>query len=142
MNTLVSYVRSLYDIMELWRRRVIEGTVADVSSVSIEYLYPLSPLQRAILTDLTEALAARRDPSEESHHPSPDMWQKYRVLLGKPGTGKSQVLIRAIDHTVNNEFRVLVSAPVALLAQSYGAIFGADIDVDTLHGAFNIPVHG
>lgn len=37
---------------------------------------------------------------------------------------------------------MLVAAPVALLAQSYSKIFAADIDANTLHGAFNIPVHG
>ena len=37
---------------------------------------------------------------------------------------------------------VLVAAPVALLAQGYNAIFLEDIDTDTLHGAFNIPIHG
>lgn len=137
VNMLVSYVRSLYDILELWRRRVIDGAVGDVFSVSIEHLYPLSPLQRAIMSDLTAALAAQRDLEEQNQQSSAHMWQKYRILLGKPGTRKSQVLIHAIDHAVTNEFRVLVSAPVALLAQSYGAI-----DVDTLHGAFNIPVHG
>ena len=35
---------------------------------------------------------------------------------------------------------VLVAAPVALLAQGYHKIFLADIETDTLHGAFNIPV--
>ena len=37
---------------------------------------------------------------------------------------------------------VLVAAPVALLAQGYNAIFLDDIDRDTLHGAFNIPIEG
>ena len=64
----------------------------------------------------------------------------YRVLLGKPGTGKSRVLIRAIHHAVEKEMSVLVAAPVALLAQGYHKIFLADIETDTLHGAFNIPV--
>jgi len=88
------------------------------------------------------ALAARRDCQQQGGHSSSIDWQKYRVLLGKPGTGKSQVLIRAIHHAIETEFRVLVAAPVALLAQSYTKIFAADIDADTLHGAFNIPVHG
>lgn len=35
---------------------------------------------------------------------------------------------------------VLVATPVALLAQGYHKIFLADIETDTLHGAFNIPV--
>ena len=142
VNTLVSYVTSLYNSLQLWTRRVIDGSVGDISSVSIEHLYPLSPLQHAIMTDVTAALTARHHPEEDHQHSSTDTWQKYRVLLGKPGTGKSQVLIRVIDYTLSNEFRVLVSAPVALLAQSYGAIFGGDIDVDTLHGAFHIPVQG
>lgn len=64
----------------------------------------------------------------------------YRVLLGKPGTGKSQVLITAIHHAIENKLSVLVAAPVALLAQGYHNIFLAAIEMDTLHGAFNIPV--
>ena len=31
---------------------------------------------------------------------------------------------------------------MALLAQGYNAIYLDDIDTDTLHGAFNIPIHG
>ena len=58
-------------------------------------------------------------------------WQKYRVLLGKPCTGKSQVLIRAISHAIRHKLSVLVAAPVALLAQRMVA-----------HGAFSIPIDG
>ena len=67
-------------------------------------------------------------------------WRKFRVLLGKPGTGKSQVLIRAIHQAVQQECSVLLAAPVALLAQGYRAIFGPDLECDTLHAAFHIPV--
>ena len=62
--------------------------------------------------------------------------------MGKPGTGKSQVLICAIDHAIRTDKSVLVAAPVALLAQGYNAIFKDEIDSDTLHGAFNIPIQG
>ena len=62
--------------------------------------------------------------------------------MGKPGTGKSQVLIRTIDHAIRTDMSVLVAAPVALLAQGYNAIFLDDIDSDTLHGAFIIPIQG
>lgn len=68
-------------------------------------------------------------------------WRKYRVLLGKPGTGKSQVLIRAIHKALQREAAVLFATPVALLAQGYHAIFGPDLACDTLHAAFDIPVH-
>ena len=56
-------------------------------------------------------------------------------------TGKSQVLIRVIHEALQRECSVLVAAPVALLAQGYRSIFGADLECDTLHAAFRIPVH-
>ena len=142
VDTIVSYVKSLNDILHPWTICVVDGGVAYLTAMSIEHLYLLSPLQRSILSDIMGALTARRDAENDYHHSLSINWQKYGVLLGKPGTGKSQVLIRAIDHALQNEFRVLVAAPVALLAQSYSSIFAADIDTDTSHGAFNIPIHG
>lgn len=119
-------------------------TFADVSSISVERLYPLSPHQNTIFTDITSALSTRQ--STLYHHESPTAntatWEKFRILLGKPGTGKSQVLICVIDYAIRSEMSVLVAAPLALLAQGYNAIFLADIDTDTLHGAFNILIHG
>ena len=45
-------------------------------------------------------------------------------------------------HTaIPQEHRVLLAAPVALLAQGYREIFGEDIDCETLHATFNIPVN-
>lgn len=38
------------------------------------------------------------------------------------------------------EASVLLAAPVALLAQGYRSIFGSDLECDTLHAAFGIPV--
>ena len=104
-------------------------------------IHVLSPHQNAIFADITTALSARRTTLEE-HHSSPQnttTWEKFRVLLGKPGTGKSQVLIRAIDHTIHTDKSVLVAAPVVLLAQGYNSIFLDDIDSDTLHGALTSP---
>ena len=109
----------------------------------MERLYPLSPVQNAIFTNINTTLSARQRPFDH-HQSSPQntaTWQKFRVLLGKPGTGKSQVLIRAIDHAIRSDMSVVVAAPVALLAQGYKAILH-DIDSDTLHGAFNIPIEG
>ena len=62
--------------------------------------------------------------------------------MGKLGTGKSQVLIRAIDYVIRHELSVLVAAPVPFLAQGYNSIFYEDVTTDTLHGAFSIPIDG
>ena len=143
INTIVSYVQSLHDILHLWRIRVVSNAVTDVSSLSMESLYPLSPLQSAILADITTCLSSRQSISSEDNHTNREAtWQKYRLLLGKPGTGKSQVLIRAIDFAIRHELSVLVAAPVALLAQGYNTIFSNEVHTDTLHGAFSIPVDG
>ena len=85
----------------------------------MERLYPLLPLQNAIFTDITAALSARKCTLD--HHQSftqnTATWEKFRVLLGKPGTAKSQVLIRAIDHAIRTDMSVLVAAPVAEYAK-------------------------
>ena len=61
--------------------------------------------------------------------------------LGKPGTGKSQVIIRAIHTAIQQEYRVVMVAPVALLAQGYRIIFSEELDYETRHAAFHIPVN-
>ena len=143
-NTIVSYVQSFYDILYLCHNLVITNQVGDLSSLSLDSLYPLSPHQTAILADITAALSSRQSSvSDDNHSAASDSnWQKYRLLLGKPGTGKSQVLIRAISYAIRHELSVLVAAPVALLAQGYNSIFYEDVTTDTLHGAFSIPIDG
>ena len=68
------------------------------------------------------------------------VWAKFRVLSGKPGTGKSQVLVRSIHQAVQEEFKVLVCAPLALLAQGYRRLFSEEVEADTIHASFHIPV--
>ena len=133
-------MQSLHDILYLWCIRVVTNQVGNLSSLSLESLYPLSPHQTAILADIIAALSSRQSSVSDDNHSaaSDSSWQKYRVLFGKPGTGKSQVLIRAIRH----ELSVLVAAPVALLAQGYNSIFYEDVTTNTLHGAFSIPIDG
>ena len=130
-------------VLHLWRIRVVTGDVSDLSTLSISRVYPLSAHQRVILADITGALTSSRDvqdnPASDDDQQSTS-WCMYRVLLGKPGTGKSQVLKRAIHHAIENEVSVLVAAPVALLAQGYHKILLCDIETDTLHGAFNTPM--
>lgn len=143
VRTIVAYVFSLHDVLYLWHIRVVTGDVSDLSAFSIDRLYPLSSHQHAILADITGALTSRRDVQDNCtphNDEQSSSWRMYRVLLGKSGTGKSQVLIRVIHHAIENEMSVLVTAPVALLAQGYHKIFLCDIETDTLHSAFNIPM--
>ena len=120
----------VHDLLKLWCIRVVTGDVSDLSALSIDRLYPLSALQCVILADITGALLYCRD--VQDNPPSDDDQQStscrmYRVLSGKPGTGKSQVLIQAIHHATENGMSVFVTALVALLAQGYHKIFPCDI---------------
>ena len=63
-----------------------------------------------------------------------------QTCFEKPGTGKSQVLIRAIHHLIQEEYKVL-AAPEALLAQAYRTIFGPDLDTEITHAAFHIAIN-
>ncbi len=134
----------LHDIMYLWRIQVVDHNVGSLYALSVGSLYPLSPYQRAIFQDMVSCLSNRKrflDRSADSSSSSSSSdWAKYCILCGKPGTGKSQVLIRAIHHALQQECQVLVAAPVALLAQGYRSIFGADLEAETIHSSFRIPV--
>ena len=146
MTTLLAYVLALHDIHDLWQQRIVDARIGCLHARSVERLYPLSPLQRAVYQDIVDSLARRQafvDQAAQPGHSSAGAdpsWRKYCMLLGKPCTGKSQVLIRAIPKALQREAKVLLAAPVALLAQGYRSIFGADLECDTLHASFRIPV--
>ena len=146
LTTVVAYVMALHDIFYLWRRQALDGRLGCLQTRSIGRLYPLSPFQTAIFSDIVDCLAERQRFLQRGSEESLSLaslnsnWAKYRLLLGKPGTGISQVVIHAIHHAIQQEAAVLLAAPVALLAQGYRAIFGADLECETLHAAFHIPV--
>lgn len=96
----------------------------------------LEPSQRTtvVVTDESLATGPLQGPEETED------WRKLRVILGKAGTGKSQVLIRVVHHCLINEFKCLVVAPVALLASHYRHVFADRVDANTLHSVFRIPV--
>ena len=144
ITTIVAYVMVMHDIMYLWRIRVVDQNISSLHALWIESLYPLSPYQKSIFPDIVSCLAKRQrflDSSSDPCDSSSSDWAKYRVVCGKPGTGKSEVLIQAIHHTLQQESKVLVAAPVAVLAQGYRSIFGTDLEAETIHTAFHIPVN-
>ena len=143
LTTIVAYIMALRDILHLWRIRVVDSSVGILTSLAIERLFPLSPFQTTIYMHLMECLRKRKDFPQQSSRGNPAIlaeWAKFRVLCGKPGTGKSQVLVRCIHQAVQEEFNVLVCAPLARLAQGYRSLFSEEVEADTIHASFHIPV--
>ena len=67
-------------------------------------------------------------------------YAKYQLLLGCPGTGKTQVVKRLIHTLIEEEYSVTVCAPLGLLATNYREEFYPDLQADTIHALFNIPI--
>ena len=60
LNTLVAFIMALHDILYLWKKRVLDGTIGSLHTPSIERLYPLSPFQTAIFRDIMNSLGQRQ----------------------------------------------------------------------------------
>ena len=78
---------SLHDILYLWRIRMVNGEVGDLSSISMVNLYPLSPLQRAMLNDITTALTSRQQTQAQSSEEDTLETSNWRNLV--PANPKS-----------------------------------------------------
>ena len=78
---------SLHDILYLRSIRMVNGEVGDLSSVPVENLYPLSPLPRAILNDITTALTSRQQTQEQSSEEDTLETSNWRNLV--PANPKS-----------------------------------------------------
>lgn len=67
-------------------------------------------------------------------------WRKFILVTGKPGTGKTQTLLRCIDYCMSMHRSVHVATPTGFLATRYQQEFHDDITADTVHSAFHYPV--
>ena len=155
IETVVYYLRALHDLYRLWCLHVIPSDISDALLDCTEDLYPLSAQQTAILHQILEscddrdahlagALTDRHVPiagntRRRSADPRQSPWAKFQVIVGKPGTGKSQVLKHLIHACLTDEKKVAVATPLAILATGYSYIF-PDSTCDTVHSFFRIPV--
>ena len=72
---------------------------------------------------------------------APIDWKKFFVIAGKAGTEKSQIVLQAIEWALDNDLKVLVAKPTALLAIRYENGFDRTITSETIHSTFSYPVH-
>lgn len=67
-------------------------------------------------------------------------WKKYILLTGVPRTGKTQVMLAAIDYFLKLDRKILVATPTGHLASQYREQFHDEVICDTIHSAFRYPV--
>ena len=152
LKTIVLYIQSLQDIYALWQLGVTDCTFASSERSQFEFQHPLSPQQQAIYSRYLSLVETRRRSiygtwstpasrsTQEVTDPNSSDYAKYQLLLGCPGTGKTQVVKRLIHTLIEEEYSVAVCAPLGLLATNYREEFYPDLQADTIHALFNIAV--
>ena len=100
-------------------------------------------VQQHILEENVQLETDRYQPPEDSIlpvHPDPTTWQRYIVIKGAAGTGKTYVTHACVDKCISQGLSVLVAIPTGKLTTEYSANFGSEIAAETIHSAFHFPV--
>ena len=152
VDTIIYYIESLQDIYTMWQLRVIDNTFATLQRSDFAMQYHLSLQQRAVYMRYYSPVQARQRNiygtwntgrvaarNQDPEHESED-YTKYQLLLGCPGTGKTQVVKPLVHTLIEEEYSVTVCSPLNLLATNYWEEFYPDLEADTIHALFNIPV--
>ena len=162
----VQHVRSRIDFIYLWQRRVV-GVIGQYEQ-DLQELTELSAEQQIILRMTRKAMEHRKQcyedvpesgqqdfldsgssddmleesrQEEASNSSSGEEWKKFILINGKPGTGKTYTVCKAISATLQEEYNVKVAAPTGFLASTYRGKFTEEtFSADTIHGLFKYPV--
>ena len=163
---VVQHVRSRIDFIHLWQRRVV-GAIGQYQQ-ELQQLMELNPEQHTILRMTRQAMEDRKqcyenvpegegqdlldsdnydDVLEEDEHEAArnrslaQYWKSFILINGKPGTGKTHTVCKAISAALQQDYNVKVAAPTGFLASTYRGRFSEDnFSADTIHGLFKYPV--
>ena len=153
---VINHVQNLRNVYHLWQMQVLK--TQDFFSLPPQIPnHNLNPKQTAVVDTLTRFLALRARyynydetisgnadsstrPSADSRLSCPSDWTKIISVTGKPGTGKTKCLHACIQYIIEKQLRCLVATPTGFLASSYRALFDTDIDANTVHSSFSLPI--
>ena len=160
--TAESYVRSRVHFFNLWQRQIIGSLQVDNFATEIE-TSDLSPQQTRVKNLVRDFLQKRtshyddvpevqsfsedeEESAEEGEISSSSIssginWQKYILIKGKPGTGKSHAVKVVIEDSLDKEYTVCCATPTGILTSSYRSQFVEEsFYCDTIHAMFKYPV--
>lgn len=170
VRNLVNHVKSLRDFYHLWQRKVLglnEVPVVVSQQSDLEFdtvqravlnhvTHALSmrhshftedqqfalPVEEPDSCDEEETPAAEEEPDVPERLPSSlDLdWQKFILVLGQPGTGKTHTVCSSVRRTLQERFKVAVAGPTGLIAALYRGQFEDEAYIDTVHAMFRYPV--
>ena len=154
-------------MLQLWKKRVINSSQVN-GDTSVDTEYNLDHIQNSIFLHIMQLLNTREeyysfdcesasDSDSEGNGCNFDNvntvgirsqstnltreWRKFILIIGRHGTGKSQILSKTIETCIEDQRAVLVTTPTGILAARYQNIFSGSIATDTVHSAFKYPVN-
>ena len=169
INNFLSHIQSLHDILKLCQRQVLNKTNF-IECLNPAGVHPLDEHQRAIFRRIIHSMTCRNDyyssadeytdvsddedidllletedtSEDEARSSSTPLamvdWTKFVLIIGEAGTGKSQIIFRTVEWSLENDIQVLIATPTALLTMKYRNTFGEDVVCETVHPIFFYPV--
>ena len=167
IDTTVAYINSLHDVLTVCRLNLVDTLLFEQSNTTNRRFPPDGP-QSVIVNRVISALQSREDENILFASTSPDIhddedvsvqyasqvnepvsddhqtfldWKQPLLVTGKPGSGKTYAVLSIVEHCINLDYSVLVTAPTGFLASKYSEIFKEQADTDTVHAAFKYPVN-
>lgn len=156
IDNVINYVTNMKNVYHLWQIQILRNE--DFFTMPNQPRSGnLDPIQTAIVNTLKSFLILRAqfyshfhdgredtssDPEQSNSHGTSPLidWTKIISITGKPGTGKTKCLHACIEYVIEKDLKCLVATPTGFLASSYRALFDTDIDANTLHSSFSIPI--
>lgn len=147
IETVIEHVKSRTDFLHLWQRKVV-GSIG-VFDKRDDQETNLTLEQERVLCMTRSALAERSrfyedipelntayesDVDSDEDNAANDLqtetvattgidWRKFVYIDGKPGTGKSFAVCKAIDYGLEKNYNVTVGTPTGFLASTYRGRF-------------------
>ena len=135
IKTAGCYLQSLQDILYLHQRAALPQMTIHPYTTSYSDTAPLSTTQEHAFACFKRLLDQR---TEYYSHTSTvtQEWMQFIMLSGKPGSGKSYLLLMCIHHALATGCSVVVAAPTGILAQTFAESLHDEVHCDTLHSLF------
>lgn len=163
VTTVIAYIQSLSDTLFMFNMSLIKADqLATPSPQSIANI-TLDMKQVTIKTHILNAVCLRDshyfdhnaeiesdDSDNEQRHLPPVRtessctanieWQRPILITGKPGSGKSEVILSAVKELFENEKHISIAAPTGFLSSGFRGKTPSDVTCETVHSLFCIPV--
>ena len=161
IRTVIAFIASMRDSILYVRRHILASSSFEAQSDTANQAQQLSVQQQQIVEDIVSACEQRGATYQRSvelddeHDMSLNVeehdctnenvgnnvpWASPILLTGKPGTGKTHVILESVRRITEREGQVLITCPTGFLSSVLRVKTREEVRCDTVHSAFLYPV--